>query len=196
MQGHYRRAGEARPRSRRQQPGRCCSDIGTGASGRLFLCATPLCRTQTIVCSRCDRGQIYCAQGCAGEARRRKQREAGQRYQSSFRGRRNHAARQARYRARRAGDAEGRRLAQRNKVTHQGSPEPPQSELLSSDLATAEDGESSASEPVVGDSLSTTRCHWCACRCPDRVRHEFLRRRRVHSIVETDRIGLGNDDTS
>ena len=38
-------------------------------SGRLFLCAG--CRDQVIVCSCCDRGQIYCAGGCAREARRR-----------------------------------------------------------------------------------------------------------------------------
>lgn len=76
--------------------------------GRLFLCAR--CRTQVLICSCCDRGQIYCAGGCAREARQQAQRDAGRRYQTSRRGRVNHAARTSRWRAR-----------QKN-VTHQGSP--------------------------------------------------------------------------
>jgi hypothetical protein len=78
------------------------------ATGRLFLCAR--CQAQILVCSHCDRGQIYCAQGCAQTARRAAQRAAGRRYQASRRGRVNHAARAGRYRAR------------QNNVTHQGSP--------------------------------------------------------------------------
>ena len=35
---------------------------------RLFQCA--LCHTQSIVCSKCDRGQIYCGTGCAIFARK------------------------------------------------------------------------------------------------------------------------------
>ena len=77
-------------------------------TARLFLCAR--CQAQVLVCSHCDRGQIYCAQGCAQTARRDAQRAAGRRYQASRRGRVNHAARAGRYRAR------------QNNVTHQGSP--------------------------------------------------------------------------
>jgi hypothetical protein len=50
------------------------------------------CWAQVLICSCCDRGQIYCAQGCAKECRRSAQRAAGQRYQSSYRGRLKHAA--------------------------------------------------------------------------------------------------------
>jgi DNA-binding MarR family transcriptional regulator len=66
-------------------------------TARLFLCVR--CQAQVLVCSHCDRGQIYCAQGCAQTARRDAQRAAGRRYQASRRGRVNHAARAGRYRA-------------------------------------------------------------------------------------------------
>lgn len=77
-------------------------------TGRFFLCAR--CRAQVLICSGCDRGQIYCTQACSAAARRASLREAGRRYQASRRGRITHAARARRYRER------------RNKVTHQGSP--------------------------------------------------------------------------
>ena len=80
---------------------------------RLFQCA--LCHTQCRVCSKCDRGQIYCNEVCAVFARKKSVKLAGMRYQKTFNGKRNHAARQARYRKR-----------QNEIVTHQGSPPMPQ----------------------------------------------------------------------
>jgi hypothetical protein len=74
---------------------------------RLFLCLH--CRQQVVICSRCDRGQVYCGRVCASEVRHSRQREARRRYQASERGRQMHADRSRRYRAR------GRR------VTDQGS---------------------------------------------------------------------------
>ena len=86
------------------------------ASGRLFLCVG--CRGQVIICGCCDRGQVYCNDGCAPRARRQTLQAAGRRYQASQRGRRRHAARMDRYRSR------------QKKVTHQGSPRPPAGDLL------------------------------------------------------------------
>lgn len=86
----------------------CALLPAAATTARLFLCVR--CKAQVLVCSHCDRGQIYCAQGCAQTARRDAQRAAGRRYQASRRGRVNHAARAGRYRAR------------QNNVTHQGSP--------------------------------------------------------------------------
>jgi hypothetical protein len=37
-------------------------------NGRFFLCGR--CRKQVLICSDCDRGQIYCTDGCAQRARR------------------------------------------------------------------------------------------------------------------------------
>lgn len=77
-------------------------------TGRFYLCAR--CRCAVVLCSRCDRGNRYCAGGCASAARRDSNRRAGRRYAESRRGRFNHAARQRRYRER-----------QQPKVTQQGS---------------------------------------------------------------------------
>ena len=111
------------------------------ATGRLFLC--PCCRTQVVVCSRCDRGQIYCAAGCAEAARRASLQAAGRRYQKSRNGRLKHAERSRRY-----------RLRQQN-VTHQGSMPPAQDDLL---LANSAVGREPA---AVGSSAHsrTARCH-------------------------------------
>lgn len=67
-------------------------------SFRMFLCAR--CRSQVLVCRRCDRGQIYCTPSCADDARRDHQREARRRHQATPRGRAMHAERNRRYRAR------------------------------------------------------------------------------------------------
>ncbi len=128
-------------------------------SARLFLCAA--CRTQSLICSCCDRGQIYCAGDCAARARHRAMRAAGRRYQSSRRGRLAHADRTRRYRAR------------GKKVTHHGSPEPPGDDLLALGSPTIA-GDAAIPEERPG---AASHCHWCGRRCPAFVRREFLRRR-------------------
>jgi len=80
------------------------------ASYRLYGCGR--CAQQVRICCECDRGNQYCAGECALIRRRESLRRAGERYQLSYRGACLHAARQRRWRARRA-----------QKVTHQGSPE-------------------------------------------------------------------------
>jgi hypothetical protein len=138
----------------------CRSDQDDPIPARLFLCAR--CRAQVVICSRCDRGHIYCAGECARRTRGEAQRAAGRRYQGSHRGRVLHAARARRYRTR-----------QKN-VTHHGSPPAPADDLLSTATVTA------ASDAVsAGDERGQTawRCHWCGCRCPPLIRQGFLRRR-------------------
>jgi len=68
-------------------------------SCRMLRCAR--CRSQVLICRRCDRGQIYCIETCAQEARRDRQKEARQRCQATPRGRAMHADRNRHYRARR-----------------------------------------------------------------------------------------------
>jgi len=74
------------------------------------------CEAVFHLCRYCDTGQSYCSDVCRTATRRAARRAANRRYQQSFRGRRAHAARQARY---------------RRKVTHQAQPEvaPPGSVL-------------------------------------------------------------------
>jgi hypothetical protein len=89
MHGHY-------PGNRGVRPlGVCGSERRDAPPARLFLCAD--CRAQAVICSCCDRGQVYCAGDCAQRARRRKQDAAGRRYQTSRRGRLAHAERARRY---------------------------------------------------------------------------------------------------
>ena len=77
-------------------------------SYRLYSCRC--CAKQVRICGRCDRGNRYCAEGCAQIRRRESRCRASDRYQQSYRGALKHAARQRAWRRR-----------ERQKVTHQGS---------------------------------------------------------------------------
>ncbi len=76
-------------------------------SSRQYSCLC--CHSIIIICCRCDRGNRYCKH-CAPIMSLKARQRAGKRYQSTYQGRINHAARQKRYRE---------RLKQ--KVTHKGS---------------------------------------------------------------------------
>ncbi len=118
--------GRSRPAHPRQLAGLRMRDL----PARRFVCAR--CRAPVLVCSHCDRGQIYCAAGCAATARRQSQRAAGQRYQDSLPGRFKHAARTRRWRQRKAAlamspmspmpSAASVAPCAAQSVTHQGSP--------------------------------------------------------------------------
>lgn len=88
-------------------------------SPRLYYCV--LCHAQSIICSDCDRGQIYCSDTCSKAARLKSCREAEKRYQHTPKGKHKHAARQKRYRER-----------FRQKVTDHGSITPIADGLLHS----------------------------------------------------------------
>jgi hypothetical protein len=142
------------------------------ASCRLFLCAR--CRKQVLICRRCDRGQIYCPDGCAIIARRKSVREAGRRYQQSRQGRFKQAERIRRFRLR------------KQNVTHQGSESVAENDLLPANSAKVD------KRVVLPDQtypLNTLRCHFCGASCSDFVRYSFLHRRRVPNFVQLDRRG-------
>lgn len=128
---------------------------------RMFNCAR--CACQVVICSHCDRGQIYCAGDCAQIARKESLNESGQRYQSSRQGQLKHAARQARYRER-----------QQQKVTHQGSTPGSrhdslvqQLKLLFSEVAPI------TIRPDTAKKVKLT-CHFCHQPCLAFVRWVFL----------------------
>ena len=155
-------------------------------TGRLFLCAR--CQAQVLVCSQCDRGQRYCADGCANITRLSLQREAGARYQQSRAGRHKHAARMHQWRLRRAALAKI--------VTHHSSQATPADAVLpanESPTAISPDSQpqspcsSIASESIAFSAIANTqismtaplwRCHWCQSPCPALVRQGFLRHSR------------------
>ena len=64
-----------------------------------------------VICRRCDRGNRFCGESCSSPRRKATLRRANARYQKTPRGARKHAARQAKYRARKS--------EARKKVTHQ-----------------------------------------------------------------------------
>lgn len=151
-------------------PGVSVSHSADEAYCRMFLCAR--CRSQVLVCSRCDRGQIYCVGTCAQEARRDHQREARRRYQATPRGRAMHAARNRRYRAR------GRY------VTDQGlDNEHRAGSLLASDV----DG--ALSQPTSGAKLLPWLCHHCRHSASALVRVSALRPRHDRRKTQISRRG-------
>ena len=132
---------------------------------RSFPCAR--CYRQTLVCSQCDRGQVYCGRECALEARRSNQRAARARYQASSRGREMHAERSRRYRAR------------QRRVTDHGSI----SSGLANQPAAAAPRAATAGVPVaVTASSLRTSCHRCGKRASAFVRLDKIRRPRRRSI--------------
>ncbi len=131
--------------------------------GRYYLCAR--CRIAVLVCSRCDRGQRYCAGSCAKKTRTERQREAGKRYQQSLKGRIKHAKRQSNYRAR------------QKKVTHQGSPF-----FVSGDLLPP--------IPTLHKKITSQlpgHCHFCGRPLAEFVRNDFLHRRIRRPLVKNRR---------
>ena len=174
MQGQYRGNRGVRPRVVSR------SGHDDASSARLFICAG--CRAQSLICSCCDRGQIYCAGGCGQLARRRSQRAAGARYQTSRHGRRAHAERARRYRAR------------REKVTHHGSPPSPPDDLVPPGSLMIASGVTNSGERL---RRPASHCHWCGRRCPDLVRQGFLRRRgHRRDQRRQDQMGRGHGDTA
>jgi len=123
-------------------------------TARLYNCVR--CHCQVTICSHCDRGNIYCGTSCANLTRRESLKAAGRRYQGSRRGRLKHAERQHHYRSR------------SKKVTHQGSPETPSNDPLTT--------RSEAPESVVGIEDEVIRCHFCGRLCSDSLRLDYLHR--------------------
>lgn len=128
---------------------------------RLFNCAR--CACQVVICSHCDRGQIYCAGDCARAARKESLNQSGQRYQASRNGRLHHATRQARYQER-----------QRQKVTHQGSvPRARHDSLVQQLKWLFSEIASNTSRPDTAIEVELA-CHFCHRPCSSFVRWVFL----------------------
>lgn len=134
-----------------------CAACPDEVSCRMFLCGR--CRSQVLICRRCDRGQIYCIGTCAQLARRDRQREARRRYQATPRGRAMHADRSRRYRARQPG------------VTDHGS-----SKNSEPGLPPRVDAHAAVSEPSRGRSLLRLWfCHHCRQSASPFLRPSTLR---------------------
>lgn len=155
-------------------------DASMVKSHRLLICAR--CGRQVRICTRCDRGNWYCSEFCAGLARNRSMREAGWRYQQTTAGKRNHAARQHRYR---------RSLWE--KVTHQGphkdlaeirpgadtAKESPKQPAGSEEVPHEHDvqpvSKNNETQTIGGQKTETTHCHFCGGLCGEFTRLDPLR---------------------
>lgn len=93
---------------------------------RQGFCRAPGCGLLFLICSHCDRGQVYCGSSCRGTARRLQCRAANLRHQQSEEGRLDHRDRQRDYRQRQAAA----------RVTDQGSQAPLAYDTLAGDPIT------------------------------------------------------------
>ena len=136
---------------------------------RLFLCAC--CRVQVLVCRQCDRGQRYCAHGCAATTRQALQRESARRYQRGRAGRFKHALRTRLWRA--------RQVVLAKIVTHQGSQDGPSDAVLPATQTSALAIPPCTTTTSIAASAATHphpwRCHWCCMPCAALVRQGFIR---------------------
>jgi hypothetical protein len=158
-------------------------------SARVFNCER--CHQQVIICSHCDRGNIYCAGQCATQARKEKTAKAQKTYQQSPKGRETHAQNQMDYRQR-----------QREKVTHQSSQKLVDYDVLLKVKSMATSGEHPVlnektmsvrrqltvkQEVAVTQQVSLTkktvyRCHFCGCRCSEKLRWAKFYRQNRHYV--------------
>lgn len=140
-------------------------------TARLYNCVR--CHCQVFICSPCDRGNIYCTNGCADLARRELQSESNQRYQKTYRGKLKHAARQKNYML---------RIQQNMQImTYQGS---------------QNENNDVKSDQRLTSTVNTTDvktchkicCNFCGQQCSNFTRNDFLR---STSVIAADGWPLG-----
>lgn len=127
------------------------------SNSRLFNCAR--CHEQVIICTDCDRGQIYCANGCAKLVRQASLHAANTRYQQTRKGKHKHAHRQHQYRLRQKEIS--------TKVTYQGFPGNSDHDVLP--LSPAKSKKTKLDSNLVG-----LHCHFCKKPVPNFLRTVFL----------------------
>jgi hypothetical protein len=146
-------------------------------STRIYHCAR--CHCQVVICSDCDRGNVYCNTGCAKDARTESLSQANKKYQSSRKGRFSNAARQQRF-----------RLQKKQIVTDQGSASPEADALLPDDTKKQIHVVQKAR---VSEKMHIC-CHFCQRECDLYLRLGFIRHRmRVGQLKKTTKgFKIGN----
>lgn len=137
-------------------------------SPRLFNCRK--CTKQVVICSHCDRGNIYCSMLCAIQSHINNHRRSNQLYQSTHRGKLLHARRQKHYRER-----------QKEKVTDRGSTDTATNDLL---------------PPLKNDQKCTlknvVRCDFCHAPVSHFFRNGYLMHfRNKNLMLKNSRNGQG-----
>jgi hypothetical protein len=129
-------------------------------TARLYACNR--CRIQVYICRSCDRGHSYC-ESCAFIARKESVIAARIRYEHTYAGKLNNAARQKRYRKRKKAQQFNADLEANKKVTDQGSNNSEICDLLSPAIRKSE----------ILDNNAIT-CHFCRKKCSAFLRIDFL----------------------
>lgn len=124
-------------------------------SSRLFYCSS--CLQQVVICSHCDRGNIYCSPKCALITRQKYCKASNKRYQQTQKGRLNNALRQKRFRAR-----------LKNKVTDHSSQNIRKNALL-------QKAKNNATMNVIKQDADDMKCCFCNKTVHYWLRHDFLR---------------------
>ena len=148
-------------------------------SHRLYNCRR--CGKLVLLCRRCDRGNIYCFDGCARLQRAESVKRARLKYQRSERGRLNHKVAQQRYRAKL--DERGAQA----KVMDHGSHDAQQRLARASTQATEpgrkepeyenhndEDKPHRGPQPRGHSQHAAGRCHRCGIRLLGRSRRQSV----------------------
>jgi hypothetical protein len=128
-------------------------------SARLYNCAR--CSRQVIICSHCDRGNIYCADNCFDLSRKEKLKQAQKRYEQTAHAKELKAKRQKQYRQRK-----------KEKATHQGSIQLALYDLLLIELEKLKN----KVKKRHFTQYQSMRCHFCGSTCSDYLRLFFLER--------------------
>ena len=142
-------------------------------SARLFNCTN--CYCHNYICSKCDRGHIYCKK-CAALARGKSQRAASKTYQSTRQGKLNHAKRQQIYHQ--------RQTSKMKNMTHHTS-----TDLLHSLPSIKPDLLIILKNTAAITTKSSITCDFCSCNCSNFLRVNFLQ----HSTNKLHNVNLGQE---
>ncbi len=126
-------------------------------SARLYHCVR--CHRQVLICSFCDRGNIYCAGNCSELSRKEKRKEAQKRYEETDKAKKAKAKRQQQYRQRK-----------KQKATHQGSKTSPLYDLLLIELEKLK----KQLQKCHFTNCIHHCCHFCGVACSNFLRNFFL----------------------
>lgn len=135
------------------------------STSRLYHCT--YCHDRVVICSRCDRGNIYCPE-CSNIAPKESKKRSAKRYQSSRKGRLKNAERQRRFREKKRLTLEIKKPSDK-KVTHQGSPPESTNVSLPSEQLQRQDNQ----KTVIRSAKEGIYCLFCGYECSNYLRSRF-----------------------
>ena len=151
------------------------------SSARRYHCAR--CQVPVLICSHCDRGQIYCFNGCRELAQKERGKRKAKRYQSTPQGQRNNARRQSNYRKRQGAPPTPVSTESAVNSTQSNTPNKPAADPEITKIVTHRGSAVPGASVVLPDSSNSSsffHCDCCSRACSHFVRIHFLRTRRQY----------------